>query len=82
MYFSVTKLDQYVCMVNDGTASGFNYLVWVPNFVFLSVKTLLCGTLTTSWMVNLDIGEIFLNFMLDLDARKYVGVDVTNIFPE
>ena len=25
---------------------------------------------------------MFLNFMLDLDAQKYVGVDVTTLFPE
>ena len=33
-------------------------------------------------MLDLDIGEMFLNFMLDLDARKYVGVDVTNLLPK
>ena len=26
--------------------------------------------------------RIFLKFMLDLDAQKYMGVDVTNLFPE
>ena len=33
-------------------------------------------------MVDLDIGEIVLNFMLDLDAQTYVVVDVTNMPPE
>ena len=33
-------------------------------------------------MVDLDIGEMFLGFILDLDAQKYVGVNVINLFPE
>ena len=67
-YFLVPKLDQYVRIFYDGTASGFNNLVWVTNFLLPSVKTLICGTSPNSWMVDLDIGEMFLNFMLDLDA--------------
>ena len=43
-YFSVPKGDQYVPMVYDETASGFNDQVWVPKFGLPSVKTLLCGT--------------------------------------
>ena len=33
-------------------------------------------------MVDLDIEEMSLNFMLDSDAQKYVRVDMTNLFPE
>ena len=69
-------------MVHNGMASGFNGLVWVPNLGLPSFNTLIHGTAPNSWMIDLDIGEIFLNFMLDLDAQKYVGVDGTNIFPE
>ena len=53
--FSVPKGDQYVFMVHDVTASGFNELVWVPSFGLTSVKTLLCDNFPTSWMVDLDI---------------------------
>ena len=69
-------------MVYDGTESGFNSLVWVPNLGLPSVKKWICVNSPTSWMVDLDIREIFLNFMLDLYAQKYVGVDVTNLLPE
>ena len=58
-YFSVPKGYQDVRMVYDGTTSGFNELVWVPKFGFTSVKKLICGTMPTSWMVDLDIGEMF-----------------------
>ena len=69
-------------MVYDGTASGLNDLVWVPNFGLPSVKTLFFGTLPTLWMVDLDIGGKQIIFMLDLDDQKYVSVDVTNMFPQ
>ena len=69
-------------MAYDGTDSVFNDLFWVANFGLPSVKTLLCGTYTTSWMVDLDIGDMFWKFMLDFDARKYVDVDVNNQFSE
>ena len=46
-------------MVYDGMSSSFNELVWVTNFGLTSFKTFLHGTQQTSWMVNLDIGEMF-----------------------
>ena len=55
-YFSVRKGYQDVCMVYDGTGSGFNELVWVPIFLLPSVNTLLRDTSQMSCMVDLDIG--------------------------
>ena len=67
-YLSVPKGYQDVRMFYYGTASGFNDLVWVPNFGLPSVKTRLCVNSPNSYMVDLDIGENNLKFMLDLDA--------------
>ena len=58
-YFSVPKGYQDVCMVYDGMDSVFNDLVCFSNFGLPSVKTLFRGTFPTSWMVDLDIGEMF-----------------------
>ena len=58
-------------MVYDGTASGFNDLVWVPKFGLPSVKKLICGTFPNSWMVYLDIGEFF---------EVYVGLGCSKIY--
>ena len=33
-------------------------------------------------MADNAIGNMFLNFMLDKDLRKYAGVDLTSTFPE
>ena len=35
-----------------------------------------------SYMGYLDVGEMFLNFILHLGIRQYCGVDLTNYFPE
>ena len=64
-------------MVYDGTASGFNESVFVPTFGLPTIETLLRGTGLNTWMVDLDIGDMFLNFMLAEDARELVGVDLT-----
>ena len=69
-------------MVYDGTASGFNSMVWVPSFGLPTISTLLRGTSPMSWMVDLDIGEQFLNFMLDEEASQYVGVDISPMFEQ
>ena len=34
------------------------------------------------WYADRDLGEMFLNFILDEDASKYVGIDLSPIFDE
>ena len=81
-YFAVPKGDKDIRMVYDGTASGFNDAVWVPNFGLPTIETLLRGTAPNCWMVDLDIGDMFLNFMLHSSARRFVGIDVTKLFED
>ena len=78
-FFPVPKGDQDIRMVYDGTDSGFNSLVWVQSFGLPTIQTLLRGTSPTTWMVDLDIAEQFLNFCLHSEASKYVGVDLTTL---
>ena len=79
-FFAVPKGLSDIRMVYDGTASGFNDSVWVPSFGLPTVETLLRGTGPETWMVDLDIADMFLNFMLDEKARELVGVDVSLFF--
>ena len=69
-------------VVYDGTASGFNDLIWVPSFSLPTVETLLRGTGPNTWMADLDIAEQFLNFNLDSYASQFVGIDLSKLFPE
>ena len=75
-YFLVPKGDEDVQIVYDYNDSGFNDMMWIPAFGLPTVDTLLRGTSPTSWMVDLHIGEMFLNFMLE---PEHVDVDLTPI---
>jgi hypothetical protein len=81
-FFAVPKGLADIRMVYDGTASGFNESVWVPNFGLPTVEMLLRGTAPGTWMVDLDVGDMFLNFMLAEDARQYVGIDISQFFTD
>ena len=81
-FFAVPKGPHDIRMVYDGTASGFNNRIWVPNFGLPTCDTLLRGTEPGSWMVDLDIGDMFLNFMLDELVREYIGIDLSTLFEE
>ena len=81
-FFAVPKGLEDIRMVYEGTTSKFNEAVWVPTFGLPTIATLLRGTASGTWMVDLDISDMFLNFMLDKNAHKQVGVDITHLFPE
>ena len=64
-------------MVYDLTASGLNDALWIPSFWMPSVKNVLDCAIHSSWFGDVDVGEMFLNFPLDLAIRPYCGVDVS-----
>ena len=69
-------------MVYDATKSGLNDAVFAPWFAMPTVNTLLRSTTAGSYMTDCDVGEMFLNFMLEPSVRPYAGVDLTQAFPE
>ena len=81
-FFAVPKGIQDIRMVYDGTSSGFNERIWVPNFGLPTCDTLLRGTEPGTWMVDLDVADMFLNFMLDELAREFIGIDLTTLFDD
>ena len=66
-----------VCPVYDGTKSGLNSAVWAPSFWMPSMETLFQMVDFDSWLGDIDLGEMFLNFPLDPKIRAYAGVDLT-----
>jgi hypothetical protein len=79
--FAVPKGDD-VRVVYNGTASEFNYAAWAPNFGLPNIETLIRGTEPDTWACDLDVGDMFLNFPIHPSARPFVGVDVSQLFPE
>lgn len=75
-YFGVPKGDKDIRMVYDASRSQLNHCLWAPGFALPTVDTLVKGVDPDTWMGDLDIGEMFLNFCLHPDLQPYVGVDL------
>jgi hypothetical protein len=81
-YFSVPKGESDVRMVYDATRSNLNASLWAPNFGLPTVDSLLRGVNEGTWMGDLDIGEMFLNFCLHPKLQPLCGVDLRPYFAE
>jgi hypothetical protein len=79
-YFPVPKSKFDLRMVYDASKCGLNDLVWAPNFFIPSVDSMVDLLDADSWMGDIDLGEMFLNFPLDPKVRPLVGVDLTPYF--
>ena len=75
-YFAVPKGEGDWRVVYDAGANGLNNCVWAPPFYLPTVDTLLRIVDHTSTMEDRDIGEMFLNFELHPNTRRFAGVDV------
>jgi len=81
-YFSVPKGDTGVRTVYDATRSNLNASLWAPNFGLPTVESVVRGVNEESWMGDLDIGEMFLNFSLHPKLQPFCGVDLRPYFGE
>ena len=81
-FFDVPKGEDDIRMVYNATSSGLNDAVWAPWFALPTVESHLRAVDAGTYMGDCDLGEMFLNFMLDVNIVPYAGVDLSNIFPE
>ena len=63
-----------VRMVYNGTSSGLNEAVWAPSFWMPSPATATRQVTYGYYLIDLDLGEFFLNFPLSEFIRPYAGV--------
>ncbi len=77
-FFSVPKGETDIRMVYDGTKCGLNGSVWVPTFYMPTLASHLRAVVEGTHMCDVDIGEMFLNFMLHPTLRVLCGVDLSN----
>ncbi len=75
-YFAVPKGEGDRRVVYHAGANGLNDCVWAPPFHLPTVDALLRIVDHNSVMEDRDVGEMFLNFELHLNTRKFVRVDV------
>ena len=75
-FFAVPKGEGDWRVVYHAGANGLNDCVWAPPFFLPSVESLLRIVDHTTYMEDRDIGEMFLNFELHPNTRRFTGVDV------
>ena len=81
-YFGVEKGTTDIRVVFNGTSCGLNDSLWAPNFWLPTSKSMV-RILGYNYMpVDLDLGEMFLNFPLSPKLIPYSGVDLTPFKPE
>ena len=77
--FAVEKGESDIRLVYDGTKSKLNDAVFAPNFFLPFLDSVLMWVNVDSWLADLDLGEMFLNYFLHRSIRAYSGVDLTKL---
>ena len=75
-YFCVAKGLDDIRMVYNGTGCGLNNSVWAPHFGLPTVRQTLRSLLPGYCQCDMDVGEMFLNFLLHEELMRMSGVDV------
>ena len=65
-------------MIYNGTLSVLNEVLWYPQFALPKVRPTYRAAEKETYMVEYEIGEIFLNFVLSKEVSPYYGVDIGN----
>ena len=77
--FYVPKGDADIRMVYNGAASGINECLFAPHFGLPVILYVLRSLRPGYYQADMDVGEMFPNFILGEQLRPYSGVDVTHI---
>jgi hypothetical protein len=81
-FFAVPKGENDKRMVYDGTKCGLNDSLWAPWFALPTIEAHLRFIDGESFMGDINIGDMFHNFMLHEKIQCVTGVDLTSFFPE
>jgi hypothetical protein len=83
-YFTVPKGLQDWRIVFHAGAYHLNDCVWAPSFFLPTVSLLLRIIDKETLMLDMDVGEMFLNFQLHTNTVKFAAVDLgpLNFMPE
>jgi hypothetical protein len=81
-FFAVAKGDKDIRMVYNGTSSGLNAHIWFPWFTFATINTMLRALEPGTFMGDLDVGEMFLNFILEARCSYLARVDLSKYIQE
>jgi hypothetical protein len=80
-FFAVPKGDSDIRVVFDGTSSGLNETLWSPNFYLPTARAAALNISYSSWMADMDCGEMFHNFFMDRRVRQCAGLRIDKVVP-
>jgi hypothetical protein len=75
-YFAFPKGDSDIQIVHDASKSGLNDSLWVPSFTLPGAEALVDMLDSKSVMMDLDLGEMFLNFPMHPSVQPFCGINV------
>ena len=78
-FFDVPKGEEDIRIVCNGTRNGLNEAVWVPSFYLPASVSLGCLLEPGTYQMDMDISEMFHNFVLNRDVRVYCRVNLTGL---
>jgi hypothetical protein len=78
-YFSVKKGEDDIRMVYDGSKCKLNAATFAPWFAVPTSSSLERTVLPHTVQADNDFADMFLNFQLHEEMKKYTGVDVTDL---
>ena len=76
LYFAVPKGKADIRVVFNGTSCGLNDALWSPNLYLPTARTVGILLTLSTWMSDVDFGDMLHNFLMDERLFKYSGVDV------
>ena len=75
-YFHVPKGSDNIRMVYNGTGCGLNAALWAPHFGLPYVTHTTRSLMPGYCQYDLDVRDMFLNFLLHEELKRMSGVDV------
>ena len=73
----LAKGNDDIRMVYDATQCGLNEALTPPNFFMPTIDASLRSMEISTWCGDIDLGEMFLNYMLHESILQFAGIDVT-----
>ena len=81
-FFAVPKGEEDVRLVLNGSSCGLNQATWAPNFWLPTSNSMVRALSYNYKVVDMDLGEMFLNFPLHPRLQAYSGMDLTPFMKE
>ncbi len=79
-FFAVPKGEDYIRMIYDTTANKLNNCVWVPTFLLPHINSLVRAVNKQTWMMDCNVGDMFLNYQLYRSVMFFTGVDFSSLY--